>query len=405
MNCRNCSEPLQHIFVDLGHAPPSNAYVNPEFAERPEATFPLQVYVCEQCWLVQTNDYVQAEELFSASYAYFSSVSSGWLKHAREYSEMIIARQNLGKDSLVIEIASNDGYLLKNFVAADIPCLGIEPTTETAQAAMALNIPVISEFFTSHLAEKLLANNQQSDLIIGNNVLAHVPDIKDFVAGLKCILKPSGIVTMEFPHLLQLLQNNQFDTIYHEHFSYLSLSVVKQIFHKAGLDIFDVEELPTHGGSLRIYAGHPDASPLPSAAIKRILQSEIDNGLQKLSTYLGFQKRVDKITDALLKFLTDQKKQGKTVLGYGAAAKGNTLLNYAGITPDTLPAICDAAPSKQGKLMPGSHIPIYSPDYLLKHPPDYVLILPWNIKDEVKQQLAQLNESIFVTAIPRLTFN
>ncbi|MFT4849395.1 MAG: hypothetical protein ACI83B_001936 [Sediminicola sp.] len=405
MNCRNCNQPLQHIFVDLGHAPPSNAYIEPELADCPEATFPLQVYVCEHCWLVQTKDYVQAEELFSASYAYFSSVSSGWLKHAREYAEMIINRQNLGKDSLVIEIASNDGYLLKNFVAADIPCLGIEPTTETAQAAMALNIPVLSEFFTSQLATELVANNQQADLVIGNNVLAHVPDIKDFVIGLQRVLKPSGMVTMEFPHLLQLLRNNQFDTIYHEHFSYVSLSVVTQIFNDAGLSIFDVEELPTHGGSLRIYAALSDTSPLASKAMKRVLQTEMDSGLQKLSTYLGFQDKVDEIKESLLKFLTEQKQQGKTVLGYGAAAKGNTLLNYAGVTPDILLAVCDAAPSKQGKLMPGSRIPIYSPDYLLENRPDYVLILPWNIKDEVKQQLQHLDGAIFITAIPCLTLD
>jgi SAM-dependent methyltransferase len=407
MNCRNCSQHLQHIFVDLGYAPPSNAYIEPELADRPEATFPLQVYVCEHCWLVQTKDYVQAEELFSATYAYFSSISSGWLKHAREYAEMIIKRQNLGKDSLVIEIASNDGYLLKNFVAVDIPCLGIEPTTETAHAAMALNIPVLSEFFTSQLASKLVANNQQADLVIGNNVLAHVPDIKDFVCGLQRVLKPSGIVTMEFPHLLQLLQNDQFDTIYHEHFSYLSLDVVRQIFNQAGLEIINVEELPTHGGSLRIYACHLNPEHSPNDDIKRILQAEIDYGLQQIEIYLGFQQRVERIKGELLSFLKEQKKLGKSVVGYGAAAKGNTLLNYASIKPDMLPVICDAAPSKQGKLMPGSHIPIYSPDYLIQNCPDYLLILPWNIAQEVKEQNVQLEllGTKFVTAVPRLNIS
>jgi SAM-dependent methyltransferase len=404
MNCRNCTNPLYNLFLDLGHAPPSNAYIEPASIDKPEATFPLQVYVCEKCWLVQTNDYVQAEELFNASYAYFSSVSSGWLLHARVYAQMIIKRQSLDKDSLVIEIASNDGYLLKNFVATAIPCLGIEPTTETAQAAMALDIPVLTKFFTLQLAKELVVNNQQADLVIGNNVLAHIPDIKDFVEGLKCVLKPSGIVTMEFPHLLQLLQHNQFDTIYHEHFSYLSLGVVKHIFSEVGLNIFDVEELPTHGGSLRIYACHQAANRSPTIEVVHLLQKEIDDGLQTLSTYSDFQQKIDRIRDELLHFLTEQKQKGKTVIGYGAAAKGNTLLNYAGITPELLPVICDAAPSKQGKLMPGSHIPIYAPNYLKKNIPDYLLILPWNIADEVKKQngFLKVAGTKFVTAVPKL---
>ena len=404
MNCRNCAHHLEHVFVDLGHAPPSNAYIDPASIDKSEATFPLQVYVCEQCWLVQTNDYIQAEELFNPSYAYFSSVSAGWLKHASEYVEMIIERQQLNKDSQVIEIASNDGYLLKNFVAADIPCFGIEPTTDTAQVAESLGIPVLREFFTSQLADKLADNNQQADLIIGNNVLAHVPDILDFVQGLKRILKPTGIVTMEFPHLLQLIQNNQFDTIYHEHFSYLSLGVVKQIFEQHGLNIVDVEELSTHGGSLRIYAKHTDADSSINANVAKVLCDEMSAGLQELSIYLDFQKSVEQIKQALLDFLTEQKRMGNQVIGYGAAAKGNTLLNFAGVKTDLLPAICDAAPSKQGKLMPGSHIPIYSPDYLKNHIPDYLLILPWNIAKEVKKQNASLKAAgtKFVTAVPKL---
>ena len=404
MNCRNCAHHLEHVFVDLGHAPPSNAYIDPASIDKPEATFPLQVYVCEQCWLVQTNDYIQAEELFNPSYAYFSSVSAGWLKHASEYVEMIIERQQLNKDSQVIEIASNDGYLLKNFVAAYIPCFGIEPTTDTAQAAESLGIPILREFFTSQLADKLADNNQQADLIIGNNVLAHVPDILDFVRGLKRILKPTGIVTMEFPHLLQLIQNNQFDTIYHEHFSYLSLGVVKQIFEQHGLNIVDVEELSTHGGSLRIYAKHTDADSSINANVAKVLCDEMSAGLQELSIYLDFQESVEQIKQALLDFLTEQKRMGNQVIGYGAAAKGNTLLNFAGVKTDLLPAICDAAPSKQGKLMPGSHIPIYSPDYLKNHIPDYLLILPWNIAKEVKKQNASLEAAgtKFVTAVPKL---
>jgi SAM-dependent methyltransferase len=404
MNCRNCANPLHNIFVDLGQAPPSNAYIEPASIDKAEATFPLQVYVCEQCWLVQTNDYVQADELFNASYAYFSSISASWLKHASEYVEMIFKRQELDKESLVIEIASNDGYLLKNFLAADIPCLGIEPTTDTAQAAESLGIPVLGEFFTSQLANKLAANNQQADLVIGNNVLAHVPDILDFVLGLKRILKPNGIVTMEFPHLLQLIQNNQFDTIYHEHFSYLSLGVVKQIFEQHSLNIVDVEELSTHGGSLRIYAQHTWENNSISANVAKVLYDETSAGLQELSTYLDFQISVERIKGTLFDFLTEQKHLGKRVIGYGAAAKGNTLLNYAGITTDLLPVICDAAPSKQGKLMPGSRIPIHSPEYLEQHPADFILILPWNIKDEVINQLGFLKSPRFVTAIPQLEF-
>jgi SAM-dependent methyltransferase len=402
MKCRNCAHQLEYIFADLGQHPPSNAYIEPASIETPELTFPLQVYVCEKCWLVQTNDYVQAEELFNASYAYFSSVSAGWLKHAREYVEMIIKRQNLDEDSLVIEIASNDGYLLKNFVAAKTPCLGIEPTTDTAQAARSLNIPVLSEFFTSQLADKLAASNQQADLVIGNNVLAHVPDILDFTLGLKRVLKPKGIVTMEFPHLLQLIQNNQFDTIYHEHFSYLSLAVVKQIFERHCLSIVDVEELSTHGGSLRIYAQHTEGNNPISPKVAKVLCDETTAGLQELSTYLDFQISVEQIKEALLDFLTEQKRLGKKVIGYGAAAKGNTLLNYAGVTTELLPIICDAAPSKQGKLMPGSHIPVHPPVYLEKHPADFILILPWNIKNEVINQLNFMKSTRFVTAIPQL---
>jgi SAM-dependent methyltransferase len=393
---------LHNIFIDLGLAPPSNSYIEPTSIGIQETTFPLQVYVCEQCWLVQTNDYVHSEELFNASYAYFSSVSVGWLKHASKYVEMIIKRQGLDKNSMVIEIASNDGYLLKNFVSAKVPCLGIEPTRDTAQAARSLNIPVLSEFFTSKLANKLADSNKYADLIIGNNVLAHVPDILDFVKGLKRILKPNGIVTMEFPHLLQLIKNNQFDTVYHEHFSYLSLGVVKQIFEQHDLNIVDVEELSTHGGSLRIYAKHTELTSSINVNVAKLLCAEKSFGLQELLIYLDFQQSAEQVKCTLLDFLTEQKRLGKRVIGYGAAAKGNTLLNFAGVTTELLPIICDAAPSKQGKLMPGSHIPIHSPTYLEQNIADFVLILPWNIKNEVIKQLSFMKNTRFVTVIPKL---
>lgn len=402
MKCRHCQTALENTFIDLGFAPPSNAYLTAEQLKQPEVYYPLKVKVCEQCWLVQTEDYAQANELFNADYAYFSSTSSGWTTHAQRYSEAIIQRLNLDKHSHVVEIASNDGYLLKNFVAADIPCLGIEPTASTAAAAEKLGIPVLREFFGEALAAQLAKAQQQADLIIGNNVYAHVPDINDFTRGLKALLKPHGTITLEFPHLMQLIQQVQFDTIYHEHFSYLSLFTVTQIFAAADLRIWDVETLPTHGGSLRIYACHAQDKRANSVAVKQMLDLEKLNGLQTLSPYQQFQQRADKVKNDLLAFLVKQNHLGKKVVAYGAAAKGNTLLNYAGVKPDLLPFVCDAALSKQGKFMPGSHIPILSPTILEEASVDYVLILPWNIKTEVKSQLAWLTHTTFVTAIPNL---
>jgi len=404
MNCRHCHTPLKQTFLDLGFAPPSNAYLTKEDLNKPELYFPLKLKVCTNCWLVQTVDYTQASELFSPHYAYFSSTSSGWLAHARHYCEKIIDSINLNKDSLVIEIASNDGYLLRNFVDAGIPCLGIEPTASTAIAAEKLGIPVIREFFGLAMAKQLSNTNQKADLIIGNNVFAHVPDINDFTTGLKTALKTNGTITLEFPHLLQLIKHNQFDTIYHEHFSYLSLYTVRNIFAKAGLRVFDVEELPTHGGSLRIYGCHVDDIRPDTHAIESILFTELQDGLQTLETYLGFQSRVDIIKNDLLSFLLDQKKEGKKVAAYGAAAKGNTLLNYAGIKPDLLPVVCDAAPSKQGKYMPGSHIPIKKPGLLKEIKPDIVLILPWNIAKEVIDQHQYINDwaGKFIIAVPEI---
>jgi len=404
VNCRYCSAPLEHLFLDLGFAPPSNAYLRAEDLNKPEKHFPLRVLVCETCWLVQTEDYAQAGELFSHDYAYFSSTSTTWLDHAARYSEMITDRLGLGRDSFVIEIAANDGYLLKNFLGAGIPCLGIEPTASTAAAAERLGIPVIREFFGMHLAGELPRSHGYADLIIGNNVFAHVPDINDFTKGLKAALKTGGTITLEFPHLMRMIEHNQFDTAYHEHFSYLSLTTVSRILESAGLRVWDVEELATHGGSIRVYGCH-DSDPRPTTeTVKALVQEECRRGLLNLETYRNFQPRAEKIKDDFLGFLIDQKRAGKKVVAYGAAAKGNTLLNFAGIKTDLLPFVCDAAEAKQQKYMPGSHVPIRHPKELQEYQPDFVVILPWNIASEVIGQNNHLREfgTRFVTAVPSL---
>lgn len=406
MKCRHCRMALEHTFVDLGFAPPSNAYVHAEDLSQPEVHYPLRVKVCHRCWLVQTEDYARAEELFSADYAYFSSTSSSWLDHAAGYVRMITKRLQLDPDNFVIEIASNDGYLLKNFVAAGIPCLGIEPTASTAAAAEALGISVIQEFFGEALGSKLAHEGRSADLITGNNVYAHVPDINDFTRGLAAALNPEGTVTLEFPHLVPLIEQTQFDTIYHEHFSYLSLTTVASIFAEAGLRVWDVEELPTHGNSLRVYGCHNDATIVTTERVAALLTREDEFGVTRLATYTEFQKRADRVKDDLLAFLIEQKRAGRRVAAYGAAAKGNTLLNYAGVRPDLLPYVCDAAPSKQGKFLPGSHIPIRAPEALWENSPDYVVILPRNIAQEVSTQLKDLAEggATFMTAVPELSF-
>jgi SAM-dependent methyltransferase len=406
MKCRHCGIALEHSFVDLGFAPPSNAYVYAEELSNPEVHYPLRVKVCHRCWLVQTEDYAQAEDLFSADYAYFSSTSSSWLEHAAGYARMITDRLELGSDSFVIEVASNDGYLLKNFVAAGIPCLGIEPTASTAAAAEALGIPVMREFFGEALGRQLTDEGRSADLIAGNNVYAHVPDINDFTRGLVAALKPEGTVTLEFPHLVPLIEQTQFDTIYHEHFSYLSLTTVASIFADAGLRVWDVEELPTHGQSLRVYGCHAEAAIVTTERVAAVLAREEEFGVTRLETYTEFQKRADRVKDDLVAFLIEQKRAGRRVAAYGAAAKGNTLLNYAGVRPDLLPYVCDAAPSKQGKFLPGSHIPIRAPEALWEDSPDYVVILPRNIAQEVRTQLKGLAEggAIFVTAVPEMSF-
>jgi SAM-dependent methyltransferase len=404
MNCRHCGKELQYTFMDLGFAPPSNAYLSKDDLTRPELYYPLKIKVCDHCWLVQTEDYTKAYELFTSEYAYFSSTSSSWLLHSKEYASKVINSLELSRDSYVIEVASNDGYLLKNFIDTGIPCLGIEPTDSTASAAEKLGIPVLREFFGEELGKRLSSEGKKADLIIGNNVYAHVPDINDFTKGLKYTLKPGGTITLEFPHLMRLIEQAQFDTIYHEHFSYLSLHTVNQIFKSVGLRIWNVEELPTHGGSLRVYGCHENDSRVTEKSVGSILEEEIKRGLQQIETYLEFQPRADKIKYDLLVFLIDQKRQGRKVAAYGAAAKGNTLLNYAGVKPDLLPFVCDASKSKQGQFMPGSHIPILNPERLAEEIPDFLLILPWNIAAEVETQNADLAKrgTKFVTAVPKL---
>ena len=405
MICRHCSSSLEYTFLDLGFAPPSNAYLSDSDLKSPELYLPLKIKVCDHCWLVQTDDNTSADSLFTAEYAYFSSTSCSWLQHAELYSETMISELKLSSESFVIEIASNDGYLLKNFVAAGIPCLGIEPTDRTADEAETLGVPVTREFFGEALGKQLAQQGQQADLIAGNNVYAHVPDINDFSRGLKAALKPGGTITLEFPHLMRLIEQAQFDTVYHEHFSYLSLYTVSRIFAVAGLRIWNAEELSTHGGSLRVYGCHANDPRDPQQSVDTLLQEEANRGLQQLQTYLEFQPRADKIKNDLLAFLIEQKRHGKTVAAYGAAAKGNTLLNYAGVKPDLLSYVCDAAKAKQGRFMPGSHIPIAHPERLLEMKPDFVLILPWNIAEEVKMQNAELVKSgiRFVTAVPELS--
>lgn len=404
MKCRHCETPLSDVFLDLGSAPPSNAYLSADTLRAPELHYPLRLFVCGACRLVQTEDFTSADALFREDYAYFSSTSKGWLAHASNYAAMVTNRLSLGAGSHVVELACNDGYLLRNFIRAGIPCLGIEPTASTAAAAEALGIPVLREFFCAALGQRLAAEGRLADLIVGNNVYAHVPDINDFTAGIGALLKPEGVVTLEFPHLMQLVENGQFDTVYHEHFSYLSLLSLRRIFAKARLRVFDVEEIPTHGGSLRVWGCLESAGHAERAAVTALLSEERARGMDGDAFYRGFQTRAERIKDDMLRFLLQARTEGKTVVGYGAAAKGNTLLNFAGVRPDLLSFVCDAAPAKQGKFLPGSRIPVVTPDALNETPPDYVLILPWNIAEEVKAQLSPLRDAgtRFVTAVPGL---
>ena len=404
MKCRHCQAEVSLPLVDLGCQPSSNAYLSADLLNAPETTHPLRAFVCEQCWLVQTEDFAAATDLFAHDYAYFSSTSTTWCHHAAEYVDLIVERLRLSRDSFVVEIASNDGYLLRHFVARGIPCLGIEPTASTAKAAEMAGVPTLKEFFGTALARRLADEGRCADLIIGNNVFAHVPDINDFARGLAILLKPGGTITLEFPSLRILLEQTLFDTIYHEHFSYLSLSSVAQIFKVAGLRVYDVEEYATHGGSLRVYGCHVDDPRPASDCVAAMLAAEDVAGLHTADAYRGFQDRAERIRDDLRSFLEAERARGRRVAAYGAAAKGNTLLNFAGITPELLPYVCDAAASKQGLFLPGSRIPILPPEHPQSDPPDTVLILAWNLAAEIKSQLSsRLTPAIrYVVAIPRL---
>jgi 2-polyprenyl-3-methyl-5-hydroxy-6-metoxy-1,4-benzoquinol methylase len=405
MKCRHCGSVLTLPLVDLGSAPPSNAYLTEQTLHAPEKWFPLRVLVCESCWLAQTEDFAQANELFDAEYAYFSGFSSSWLAHSERYVADMVSRFNLTTNSHVVEVAANDGYLLQYVKARSIPCTGVEPTASTAAAARAKGIPIVEDFFGVRLAKELASQGKLADLTAANNVLAHVPDINDFVAGFAALLKPHGVATFEFPHLLKLIAENQFDTIYHEHFSYLSLTAVNRIFAVNGLTVFDVEEHPTHGGSLRVFAQRSDAGQQArSARVDEMLQREAQTGMLSADYYTGFQAKTDQVKNDFLAFLLDAKHQGKTVAAYGAAAKGNTLMNYSGIRSDLISFVVDRNPAKQGKFMPGSRIPIVDEARLREEQPDYVLILPWNLRNEVTQQLDYIGAwgGRFVTAVPVL---
>ena len=404
-DCRHCGATLNHQVIDLGHQPPSNAYLAAAELDRPETYFPLKVFVCTNCWLVQLPAHAAASELFTPDYAYFSSTSKAWLEHSERYVDAMVARLGLGPQSLVIEVASNDGYLLQYVKDRGIRCIGIEPTSATARAARARGIETIELFLGEETGRSVAASHGRADLVIANNVLAHVPDINDFARGIAELMGPGAVVTFEFPHLLSLLEGHQFDTIYHEHFSYLSLTAVCQVLEMAGLRVFDVEELPSHGGSLRVFACRDHSVPALGPAVGAFLAREQAAGVTDLAAYARLQAEAERIKDELLTFLIAEKRAGRRVAGYGAAAKGNTLLNFAGVKPDLLPFVCDAAPSKQGRFMPGSHIPILGPDELDKDRPDTVMILPWNIAGEIVSSLGRVREwgGRFAIAVPRLT--
>jgi len=400
--CLSCGTALQHTFVDLGMSPLCESYVPKERLNEAEPFYPLHVYVCDQCFLVQLEEYVSPEAIFT-EYAYFSSYADSWVEHMRRYADMITQRLSLTRDSLVVEVASNDGYLLQHFVEKGIPVLGVEPAANVARVATAKGIPTLVQFFGEETAREMVAGGLRADLICGANVLAQVPRPNDFVKGLQLLLKPGGVVTIEFPHLLRLMAENQFDTIYHEHFSYFSFLSAERIFAAQGLTVFDVEELPTHGGSLRLYARHAEdtARPVTSRA-RELRQREIEAGIWRLETYARFGEQVKETKRRLLEFLIEVKRHGKTVVGYGAPGKGNTLLNYCGVRTDFIDFTVDRSPYKQGKFLPGTRIPIHHPDRIRETKPDYVLILPWNFKDEIVEQMAFIRDwgGRFVVPIP-----
>jgi len=403
--CRFCGAKLRHTLVDLGMSPLCESYVSPEKANQMEAFYPLRVYVCDSCFLAQLEQYVSAEEIFS-EYAYFSSYSESWLEHSRRYTDMIVSRLGLGNGSTVMELASNDGYLLQYFVQKGIRAIGVEPAANVAVVAEKKGVPTVVKFFGRESAKELVAQYGQVDLLIGNNVLAQVPDLNDFVGGMKTVLKPHGVITMEFPHLMRLMNENQFDTIYHEHFSYFSFIAAERIFARHGFRLFDVEELPTHGGSLRIYGRHDEdnAKPIGDRVVE-MRQREHAAGFSKIETYSNFGEQVKETKRKLLEFLIGARREGKSVVGYGAPGKGNTLLNYCGIRTDFIDYTVDRNPYKQGKFLPGTHIPILHPDKIKETKPDYLFILPWNFKDEIMAQMSGIREwgGKFVVPIPQVT--
>jgi hypothetical protein len=406
MKCRFCKHELSIEFIDLVNSPASNSFLTKVQLNEPEVFYPLKVFVCDKCFLVQVDEYKKSDAIFDGEYAYFSSYSTSWLSHAKKYTEMMTSRFGFNEKSKVVEIASNDGYLLQYFKEKNIPVLGIEPTKNTAEVAMSKGIDTITEFFGTNFAHSLVNNGIKADLLLGNNVLAHVPDINDFVGGMKVLLNIDGVITMEFPHLMQLVENNQFDTIYHEHFSYLSFYTVKQIFESKGLEMFDVEEILTHGGSLRIYAKHKeDDTKIISENVEKLITKEIQKGIKDVSYYNGFQERAEKIKLDLYSFLIEQKRKNKKVVAYGAAAKGNTLFNYCGIKNDLIAFVVDANPHKQGKFLPASHIQVVNEDVLKAERPDYVIILPWNLTSEITEQLSYIKDwnAEFLVAIPNVT--
>jgi len=404
MNCRFCQTPLKHLLLSLGSSPLSNAFLHAEDLHKMEPYYPLDIYVCENCLLVQLEEFEKAKDIFNAGYAYFSSYSDSWLEHCKNYVDMVVKRFGLNENKFVVEIASNDGYLLQYFKRHNIPVLGIEPAANTAQSAQEKGVPTEITFFNEAYAKKMRQEGRQADLIIGNNVLAHNPNLNDFVKGLKIALKADGLITMEFPHLARLMEENQFDTIYHEHFSYFSFLAVERIFREYDLIIFDVEELPTHGGSLRIYAANDDDKTKSlSPRVSDLKAREISEGYGNIDHYLAFYQKVQSVKRNLLHMLIGLKNEGKMIVGYGAPAKGNTLLNYCGIRTDFLDYTVDRSPHKQNCYLPGSRIPIKHPDQIRKDQPDYVLILPWNIKEEIVAQMDYIKEwgGRFIIPIPQ----
>jgi SAM-dependent methyltransferase len=403
--CRFCGEPLRHSVVDLGTSPLCENFLTREQLKQPEPFYPLHAYVCHECFLVQVEEYVHGKEIFGGEYAYFSSYSDSWLAHARNYVDMITDKLQLTGDSFVIELASNDGYLLKNFVAQGVPCLGVEPADNVAAVAVEKGVPTTVRYFGVDTARGLVEEGYRADLLIANNVLAHVPDLNDFVGGMKIVLKPQGVVTIEYPHVMEIIEGNQFDTIYQEHYCYFSLLTLERVFQAHGMTIFDLDRLPTHGGSLRIYVRHTEDQTRPvTDAVVAVRQEELDRGFDRMETYEAFAERVAETKRKLLEFLIQAKRDGKQVVGYGAPGKGNTLLNYCGVREDFIDYVVDRNPYKHDKFLPGTHIPVFAPDKIAETRPDYVLILPWNLKDEISQQLEYVREwgAQLVVPIPEL---